>query len=70
MKKLLALIAVALVAVLTLSSTSVYAVEGLSVGIKAGLNLADLKGDDVDLFTNADISPGGLMGGVLIIGLE
>ncbi|UCD85095.1 MAG: PorT family protein [Deltaproteobacteria bacterium] len=57
MKKLLAIIAVALAAVFTLSSTSVYAVEGLSVGIKAGLNLADLYGDDVDAFSVHRVLP-------------
>ncbi|UCD85692.1 MAG: PorT family protein [Deltaproteobacteria bacterium] len=57
MKNLLAVIAVALAVVFTLSPASVYA-KGVSIGAKGGLNLANLKGSDVDAFTDADISFG------------
>ncbi|UCD83663.1 MAG: PorT family protein [Deltaproteobacteria bacterium] len=49
MKKLFVIIIVALVAVFIISSASVYAQE-VSAGMKAGVNIATLYGDDVDFF--------------------
>ena len=49
MKRLIVAV-VALVAIFALSSASVYAVEGLSAGVTAGLNISNLYGDDVEAF--------------------
>lgn len=56
MKRLLFVTTAALAIVFILSPTSVYA-QGLSVGMKAGLNLATLYGNDVDVLSNVDILP-------------
>ncbi len=59
MKRLIVAV-VALVAVFALSSASVYAVEGLSAGAKAGLNIATLYGSDVE---DAKMKIGAAFGG-------
>jgi len=48
MKKLLVITIIIFVVAFTLSSASVYA-QGLSVGMKAGMNIATLYGDGVDI---------------------
>lgn len=52
MKKLLVITMIALLVGVTLCSTFVYAVEGLSAGAKVGVNLANIYGDDVDIYTD------------------
>ena len=48
MKKLLVVSVIALALIFTLSSTSVYAKGLTGIGIKAGLNLASIYGDDAE----------------------
>jgi len=59
MQKMFVVTAIALMLLFTLSSASVNAQE-LSAGMKIGLNLATLYGDDVDVFSGVDIFPWGI----------